>query len=112
MSDGFALIQTVLYIRRPDGRSFSEVSDGQLVKQSDGFDSIEDLRTHIRLMAGDDFEDVYIHEDRWLSYDELPKWAKKELDNAGLLERGESHKLAPITTPQNQCLSSIPHKPP
>jgi hypothetical protein len=58
----WAVYQTVNYIRQPDGRAFSEVSDGHFAYKADGFDTIDDLRTHVRLMSDCSLEAVEVRE--------------------------------------------------
>ena len=73
----WAAYQTVNYIRKPDGRSFSEVSDGHFAYKADGFDTIEDLRAHIRLMSDCSLEAVEIKDDKWLSPVTMPREAAR-----------------------------------
>lgn len=47
----WAISQTVDHIRRPDGRSFSAISDGTIEYKADGYESIDDLKEHILLMC-------------------------------------------------------------
>ena len=60
VEETWANYQTVDYIRRPDGRAFSEVSDGLAAYKADGFDSIQDLKDHIRLMSGKATDKLYL----------------------------------------------------
>ncbi len=71
----FAKYQTVNYVRRPDGRSFSAFSDGIAAYRADGHDSIADLKDHIRLMSDYSLEAVEVYRDRWLPSIHMPKWA-------------------------------------
>jgi hypothetical protein len=73
----WAHYQTVNIVRRPDGRSFGEISDGRAGYKADGFDSIEDFRAHIRLMHGSDLEALEINGDRWRPSIFMPRWASR-----------------------------------
>jgi hypothetical protein len=73
----WANYQTVNYIRRPDGRAFSEVSDGLAAYKADGFDSIQDLKDHIRLMSDSSLEAVLVDGDRWKPSIHMPQWAAR-----------------------------------
>jgi len=74
--EAFAKYQTVDYVRRSDGRAFSEVSDGFVAYRADGYGSIEDLREDIRLADEAALcEAVEIYRDRWLPSIHMPKWA-------------------------------------
>lgn len=54
--------QTINHIRRPDGRSFSEVSDGSYAYRADGFNTIEDLKDYIIMMSGPDLEAIEVED--------------------------------------------------
>ncbi len=62
---------TVNYIKRADGRSFSEVSDGCIAYKADGYESINDLKEHIQLMSECDLEAVETN--RWRPSIHMPK---------------------------------------
>lgn len=73
----WAHYQTVNHIRRPHGGAFDEVSDGMAGYRADGHDTIEDFRTHVRLMSGLDLEAVVINGDRWRYPIHMPRWASR-----------------------------------
>jgi hypothetical protein len=73
----WAHYHTVNHIRRPDGRAFSEVSDGLAGYRADGHDTIEDFRDHVRLISGPDLEAVEIRDDRWRPSIHMPRWASR-----------------------------------
>jgi hypothetical protein len=75
----WAHYQTVNHARRPDGRSFSEVSDGMAGYRADGHDTIEDFRNHVRMTSGCDLEAVEINADRWRPSIHMPRWASRIL---------------------------------
>lgn len=77
VQETWARYQTVNHVWRPDGRAFSEVSDGFAGYRADGHDTIEDFRTHVRLMNGCDLEHVEIEGDRWRSPIHMPRWASR-----------------------------------
>lgn len=69
--------QTVNHRRRADGGSLSEVSDGLAGYRADGYDTINDFRTHIRLVSDADFESIQVNGDRWRSPIHMPRWASR-----------------------------------
>lgn len=73
----WAHYQTVNYVRRADGRAFSEVSDGLAGYKADGFDSIDDFADHVRLMSDTSLEAVEINGDRWRPSIHMPRWASR-----------------------------------
>jgi hypothetical protein len=73
----WAHYQTVNGIRRPDGRAFSEVSDGLAGYRADGFDTIADFKDHIRLMSGCDLEAIEVNGDCWRPSIHMPRWASR-----------------------------------
>ncbi len=73
----WARFQTVDHIRRPDGRAFSEVSDGLAAYRADGFTTIGDLKDHIRLMGDCGIEEVIVDGDRWTPSIHMPRWASR-----------------------------------
>lgn len=73
----WAHYQTVNHVRRTHGGAFSEVSDGLAGYRADGHDTIEDFRSHIRLMSGSDLEEVVINGDRWRHARFMPRWASR-----------------------------------
>lgn len=79
VKETWAHYQTVNSIRKPDGRSFSEVSDGLAGYKADGHESIEDFREHVRLMHGCDLESVEINGNKWRPSIFMPRWASRLL---------------------------------
>lgn len=73
----YAIHQTVDHIRRPDGRAFSEVSDGCAAYRADGHDTVEDLRSHIKVMGDMSLEAIEIQGDRWRPSIHMPRWASR-----------------------------------
>ncbi len=73
----FTKYQTVNYVQLHDGRSFSEVSDGRYAYKADGFESIEDLKAHIRLMSDCSLEAIEVWEDKWHPSIHMPKEAAR-----------------------------------
>lgn len=71
----WAHYQTIDPRKTPDGRSFSEVSDGLAGYRADGHESIEGFRRHVRLMGGSDA--VEINGDRWRPSIHMPRWASR-----------------------------------
>lgn len=72
-----AIYQTVNHVVRHGGRSFSEVSDGQCAYKADGFETIDELKDHIRLMSDSSFENVEVKYDKWLPSIHMPRWASR-----------------------------------
>lgn len=77
VKETWAHYQTVNRIRKTDGRSFSEVSDGLAGYRADGYDTIEDFRKHVQMMSGCDLEAVEIRGDRWRPSIFMPRWASR-----------------------------------
>ena len=77
VQETWAHYHAINHIRRPDGRAFSEVSDGCAGYRADGFDTIEDFRQHIMLVSGSDIEAVEINGDRWRPSIHMPRWASR-----------------------------------
>jgi hypothetical protein len=75
VKETFAKYQTVQYIKRPDGRAFDEIGDGQVVYKADGFGPIDATKEHIRLVC--DSKDVFIDGDRWKPSILMPRWASR-----------------------------------
>lgn len=73
----WAHYQTINSIRRYDGASSSQVSDGRAGYKADGFDTIEEFREHIRAMSGLDLEEVEINGNRWRPSIHMPRWASR-----------------------------------
>ena len=73
----YTVYQTVNYIRKMDGRSFSEISDGMYAYKADGFGDINDLKDHIRLMSDCSLENVFVKDDRWFPSIHMPKSAAR-----------------------------------
>jgi hypothetical protein len=73
----WAHYQTINSIRRYDGASSSQVSDGLAGYKADGFDTIEDFREHVRAMSGLDLEEVEINGNRWRPSIHMPRWASR-----------------------------------
>jgi hypothetical protein len=69
----WALCQTVDHIRRQDGRTFSEISDGFPSYKADGFDSIKDLKEHLLLTGEASMEEVLVDGDKWKPSIHMPK---------------------------------------
>lgn len=73
----WAHYQTINSIRRFDGASLSEVSDGLAGYKADGFDTIEEFREHVRAMSGLALEEVEINGNRWRPSIHMPRWASR-----------------------------------
>lgn len=73
----WAHYQTINSIRRHDGASSSEVSDGLAGYRADGFDTIEAFREHVRAMCGLDLQGVEINGNRWRPSIHMPRWASR-----------------------------------
>lgn len=73
----WAHYQTVNHIVHANGAAYDEVSDGLAGYRADGFDSIEDFRTHVRLTSGRDLVAVEINGDRWRPSIHMPRWASR-----------------------------------
>jgi hypothetical protein len=69
--------QTVNSIKRLDGRSYSEVSDGLVGYRADGSDTIKDFREHIMLTGESDIEEVITNGDKWRPSIHMPRWASR-----------------------------------
>ena len=72
----WAQYQTVNSIKRLDGRSYSEVSDGLAGYRADGCDTIKDFREHI-MLGESDIEEVIINGDKWRPSIYMPRWASR-----------------------------------
>ena len=59
------------------GASFPEISDGLAGYKADGFETIEEFKTHIGLMSESDFIDVEVRSDRWRPSIHMPRWASR-----------------------------------
>jgi hypothetical protein len=70
VKETYAIYQTVNYMHLHDGRSFSEVSDGQIAYRADGFTDIKGLKDLIRLIS-DSNESVEVS--GWKSPMYMPK---------------------------------------
>lgn len=75
--ESHALYQTIDHVRQYSGASFSEVSDGMVAYEADGYESIDDLKEHIRLMSDCSFEGIEVHEDKWRAPVYMPRWASR-----------------------------------
>lgn len=75
VKETYTIYQTVDHIRKPDGRAFSEVSDGSVLYRADGHESVEDAREHVKLMSGLGCEAVLTEDDKWKSPIHMPCWA-------------------------------------
>lgn len=75
--EAWALYQTINYIRRYDGAACYDPSDGLATYKVDGYENIDDLKTHIRLMSGCDLEAILVHGDTWRSAATMPSWAAR-----------------------------------
>ncbi|TDB41636.1 hypothetical protein [Photorhabdus luminescens] len=73
----WANYQTINYRSCADGRSFSEISDGLAAYRADGYESIRDMKNHIRLMSECDFEGVEVRDDKWSPSIHMPRWASR-----------------------------------
>ena len=73
----WAHYQAVLNVRRQSGASFDEVQDGAAAYRSDGHDSIEDLREHLKMEHGPSCEAIEINGDRWRPSIYMPRWASR-----------------------------------
>lgn len=73
----FTVYQTVNYIRYPDGRAFSEISDGKYAYKADGHEDIEDLKDDIRLSSDESFEGCEVWENKWHPSIHMPKAAAR-----------------------------------
>lgn len=71
------LYQTVDYIKKQSGASFSEISDGFYAYRADGYGSVEDFKRHITIMTDCLREAVYVDRDRWRPSIHMPKWAAR-----------------------------------
>jgi hypothetical protein len=69
--------QTVDHVRKMSGAAFSEVSDGLLAYESDGYGSVEDLKDHIRLVCGPSCEGVEVEFDEWQPAKTMPRWGSR-----------------------------------
>jgi len=67
--------QTLSHVRRRDGRSFCELSDGLAGYKADGFDTVEEFRLHTMLMGG--FEGIHTDGETWLTAETMPRWASR-----------------------------------
>lgn len=60
-----------------NGGYIDEISDGLAGYKADGFDSIEDFRSHIRLMSECDLQAIEINGNKWRPSIHMPKWASR-----------------------------------
>ena len=72
-----AIYQTIDHVRKPDGRAFSEVSDGLVLYRADGYESTEDAKEHVKLMSGLGCEGVVIEDDKWRLPIHMPRWCSR-----------------------------------
>ena len=75
----WAHYQTVNHVKPGDGsgRAFSEIGDGQAAYKADGFQSIAELKDHIRLVSDAGFEAIEVRGDCWRSSIHMPHWASR-----------------------------------
>ncbi|WP_387468273.1 hypothetical protein [Photorhabdus sp. RM323S] len=73
----WAHYQTINYRVCANGCSFGEVSDGLAAYRADGYESISDMKDHIRLMSECDFECVEVRDDKWIPSIHMPRWASR-----------------------------------
>jgi hypothetical protein len=83
VKEAYCIYHTINHVRRQDGRSFSEVSDGLVAYKADGYGSIKDLKDRIRLMSGADFEGIEVKGDRCQSVRSMPEWASRYILTLG-----------------------------
>ena len=70
----WAHCQPVLNIRKQDGRAITEISDGYAEYKADGFDTIQDLKDHRRLVDG---HEIMVDGDKWRPNIHMPRWAAR-----------------------------------
>ena len=73
----WARYHTVNHVVRQHGGAISEVSDGLAAYRADGHETIDDLRTHIRLTSGCDLEAIEVYGNRWRPSIHMPRWASR-----------------------------------
>ncbi|NHB94668.1 hypothetical protein [Photorhabdus cinerea] len=73
----WAHYQTINYRVCANGCSFSEISDGLAAYRADGFESISEMKDHIRLMSECDFECVEFRNEKWIPSIHMPRWASR-----------------------------------
>lgn len=71
----FCAYQTVNYVTRAGGRSFSEISDGCYGFKADGHETIQDFKQYIKLMSGCDLETIEVKDNKWKPSIHMPKRA-------------------------------------
>ena len=69
--------QTIDHVCYQWGASFSEVSDGMAGYKSDGHETIQDLKDHVRLMSGSEFEGIETEFEEWQPAPTMPQWASR-----------------------------------
>lgn len=77
VQETFAIYQTIDYVRKLDGRAFSEVSDGAVLYRADGYESVKDAKEHVKLMSGLGCEAVEVEDDKWKAPIHMPRWASR-----------------------------------
>lgn len=70
----WAHYQTVAHVQ---GRTSSEVSDGRAAYRADGFDTIAQVKEHVRSMVGVACEAVEVRGDAWRPSIHMPRWASR-----------------------------------
>ena len=67
--------QLILNTTKPDGRSFDEIHDGEYAYESDGFDSVQDFKEHIKALHYDGFVGIETEHEEFQPPECMPIWA-------------------------------------
>lgn len=86
--------QVVLNVRKPDGRSFDEIQDGEFAYKSDGYGTINELKAHIKIMIGTSCTDVITEFNDWQPASTMPEEAIRTWKTAVSVEVKQAQNVS------------------